>query len=327
LKLLDSSSCASRARSGTLVLAVVVALLGAAPASAHPRSPTIALDFRLRLESALNGVHVQLPDGGRWIRIAVDRPHVLIVRGSLGEPVLRFAHDGVWVNTASPTAAADRIGGGSTSARGWRKLTGGRAYTWHDHRLTPPPVSSPGFAGKFSLPVVLDGKRTAIVGGFWRARRPSLALWLGVAAAAALALALVARALAARTRLSLAAVLAATGAVAGLAMETAFAVANPFGSHTRWAEVAAAAVLVAAVVTALVLRTTVGRRWVALVVGIYAALMGLDAATTLWHGAVVSSWPAPAVRAAAVAAFVCGGIAATLAFLSDVDERHAGRSG
>ena len=53
---------------------------------------------------ALRSVHVQLVDGGRWLRVRVEPPAVLVVKGSLGEAFLRFAPNGVWVNASSPTA-------------------------------------------------------------------------------------------------------------------------------------------------------------------------------------------------------------------------------
>jgi hypothetical protein len=315
----------ARARAHALAAAGVVALGVAAPAAAHPRSPAIALDYRARLApetASLDGVRVQLVDGGRWLRVRVVPPAVLEVKGSLGEPFLRFAPSGVWVNASSATAEAARL---ASEGSGWRRLTARHELTWHDHRLTPPPAESAGLAGRFSLPATLDGKPTAIAGTFWRVGKPSLALWLGAGAFAVAALALAAYRLPV-SRASLAASVAAVGAASALTMETAFAVADPL-AHGRWLQVAASVVLLAAVAGTLALRSANARRWVALTAGVYAGLMGLSAAGTLWHGAVISSLPAPAVRAAAVLAFVCGCGAVVLAVLAAEDGLVARRAG
>ena len=307
-----------RARAHALAAVGLVALGAAAPAAAHPRSPAIALDYRLRLApetTALRGVRVQLLDGGRWIRVRVEPPTVLAVKGSLGEPFLRFAPNGVWVNGSSPTAQAARL---VTVGTGWRRLAERPELAWHDHRLAPPPVASAGFAGRFSLPATVNGRSAAITGTFWRVGKPSLPLWLGACALAAAGLALAAHLLPS-SRTSLAACIAALGAASALTMETAFAVANPQAAHGRWLQVVAAAVLLAAIAGTLALRSANARRWVALTAGGYAALMGLSAASTLWHGAVMSSLPGPAVRAAALTAFLCGCGAVTLAVFADAD--------
>jgi hypothetical protein len=107
-------------------------------------------------------------------------------------------------------------------------------------------------------------------------------------------------------------------------METAFAVANPL-EHERWLQVAAAVVLLAAVAATLAVRSS-ARRWIALTVGVYAGLIGLSAASTLWHGVVISSLPAPAVRAATLIALVCGCGAVLLAVVADVDRPVARRA-
>jgi hypothetical protein len=307
----------ARARAQALAAAGVVALGVASPAAAHSRSPAIALDYQVRLSpqtASMRGVHVQLVDGGRWLKVRVRPPAVLVLKGSLGEPFLRFAPSGVWVNAGSPTAGAARL---VTAGSGWRKLTERHELSWHDHRLAPPPGASAGFAGRFSLPAELDGRPTAIAGTFWRVGRPSLALWLGAGAVAAALLVLAARRLRS-SRASLAAWVATVGAASALAMEAAFAVADPL-AHERWLQVAAAAVLLAAVAAALALRSANARRWIALTVGVYAGLMGLSAASTLRHGVVISSLPAPAVRAATLIALVCGCGAVVLAVVADVD--------
>ena len=97
-------------RFAALSIVVVACLVVASPAAAHSRAPTVALDYRVDVDRVtLPGVHVDVVDGDRALRVRVDGRHRLLVRGLVGEPLLRFAAAGVWVNSGSPTAAADRL--------------------------------------------------------------------------------------------------------------------------------------------------------------------------------------------------------------------------
>ena len=62
--------------------------------------------------------------------------------GSLREPLLRIDDAASGSTRSSPTAAADGLvpQGGS----GWVRSAAARSIAWHDHRLAPPPVSTPG---------------------------------------------------------------------------------------------------------------------------------------------------------------------------------------
>ena len=96
--------------------------------------------------------------------LTVDPGRTVIVRGYLGEPMIRFADGLVSVNRASPTANADRIASGGS---GWATVVHGRTYVWHDHRLAPPPRRGEGPAGIWSVPLTIDGRRAEIAGTFW----------------------------------------------------------------------------------------------------------------------------------------------------------------
>ena len=125
----------------TVIPVALAALALPATAAAHGRTATIALDYRLALDSldarpagrarAHSRRRPRLPDPGR------PPATTLLVRGSLNEPLLRIDASGVWVNADSPTATGDKIV--SASRHGWVHLSGGRTVTWHDHRLAPPP--------------------------------------------------------------------------------------------------------------------------------------------------------------------------------------------
>ena len=82
----------------------------------------------------------------------------------------------MWVNASSPTAAADGLV--AADRRGWVRVSHGSTFAWHDHRLAPPRVSRPGPAGRFAIPVAVDGRQAVIGGAFVRVARPALWPWL-----------------------------------------------------------------------------------------------------------------------------------------------------
>ena len=167
----------------TVIPVVLAALALPAQAAAHGRAPTVALDYRLALSPAtqtLSGVHVRVLDGDRDFQIRVDPGTDLVVRGALQEPLLKVDSTGVWVNASSPTATSDKLV--SPTQHGWIHLNGGRTVVWHDHRLSPPPSSRPGPAGKFVVPVDVNGVPRAISGEFFRVARPAAWPWPAAAA-------------------------------------------------------------------------------------------------------------------------------------------------
>jgi hypothetical protein len=157
-----------------LLIVATTALTFAGPASAHTRAPAVALDVSLRVTGAPPGVHAEVLDGDRALRLSVDPPTRIVVQGYLGEPMLRFGPEGVWVNRASPTAATEKL---TTEGSGWKRLSSRPELTWHDHRLAPPRGLAS--AAAWSLPLSAGKLR----GVFVRARRPSPWPWLAGAIA------------------------------------------------------------------------------------------------------------------------------------------------
>ena len=75
-------------RIAALSIVVVACLAVAAPASAHSRAPTVALDYMVELGATrLPGVHADVVDGDRALRVSVDRPTGWSCRGLLGGAV------------------------------------------------------------------------------------------------------------------------------------------------------------------------------------------------------------------------------------------------
>ncbi|MFL6005194.1 MAG: hypothetical protein ACJ744_02985 [Gaiellaceae bacterium] len=301
-----------------LSIVVVACLAVASPAAAHSRAPTVALDYRVEIDPVtLSGVHVDVVDGDRAFRVRVDAPHRLLVRGLVGEPLLRFAAGGVWVNSASPTAAADRL---ATRGSGWLRVTRTDAFLWHDHRLTPPPGLRAGASAGWSLPVELDGRPTALRGTFTRVGPPPLWPWIlamlvGFGAVAALARALPER------RPETAAAIAAIAAAGALTASTAFATGDTIARRTQWLEAGSAGILALFAAVALLRHDRSLRTWAAIVVGVVAVSVGLGSMSVFRHGIVVSSLPASFTRLATAVALVGGASAVVVAVLAPSTRR------
>jgi hypothetical protein len=292
---------------------VAAALALPAIASAHPRTATVAIDYRLTLEQAPTGVEAAVLDGDRALRLRVTPGHTLVVLGDLGEPMLRFAN-GVWVNEHSPTAQANRLIG--NAGTGWRRLAGGSTFAWHEHRLSPPPydASRLGPVARWSVPLLLDGRHAAVGGAFVRVARPHTWLWLGGAAllvAAALSLVRF------RPRSAVMVTVAAgTGAgVAALVAQTAFALRDSPGGHASWLSLGIS-VAVGAVAAWLVVAGRGARRaYVAGAIGAGVAALTLSWFAVFLHGAIVAALPALPVRVACTIA-LGGGVLALVGALS-----------
>ncbi|HEY1366613.1 MAG TPA: hypothetical protein VGF23_05845 [Gaiellaceae bacterium] len=296
--------------------ALAAALAVAGPAEAHSRAPTVALDYHVRLAALPTGVRAQLIDGDRALRVTVGSDVRLAVAGVVGEPFLRFAPDGVWVDRTSPTAAGARLVPGHAGPGRWVRLSRGHEYTWHDHRLAPPPDLASGESARWSIPIALDGRRTAIAGTFVRVPRPLWWPWLAGAALAAGALFVVARRRP-HWRGGAASVLAAVAAAAALAGNAAFATADPLSGAGRWLEVAAAAALALVAAAALLVRDASARVWIAMVIGAIAVALGFGSLSVFWHGVVISSLPAGLARLTTAVAVVAGTAAACLGITAD----------
>jgi hypothetical protein len=236
----------------------------------------------LRLDRAPAGIRAEVIDGDRALGLRVDRTKRVLVRGALGEPMLRFDRVGVWANRASPTASADRVVRPGT---GWTLLTNDHSLRWHDHRLAPLPGRS-----RLLIPLTVDGHSDALTGTFTGVPSPRLWPWL-------LGILVVLAALMAGRRAAAAALVAALAAVVAAA------------SFVAWLEIGMAMALVAIAVRAVVRPR--GSSVLAGVVGAVAVAIVLGWLGVFRHGVVVASLPAWLTRLAIGVAFA-GGLAAVV---------------
>lgn len=303
-------------------LAAFVVLVTPTPASAHVRASAVAVDYRARvfplrpeLRAAL-AARVYKTD--QALGLTVRRGHTVVVLGYTGEPFVRIGDDGVAVNASSPTAGAVGLLR-STSGRGWRLQAGRRTVVWHDARVRglPPELDR----GRWSVPVVVDGRRLRLEGEIWRIHVPSPWRWLAFGVPfVAVALWLVIRR---RTSLRPAAVAFGVAAAAGtIATAATFALAAT-ASGGRWAE-AANELVFALVGLGVVARGSADARPIAGgALGLLALWVGLSKVPVFLHGVVLAALPATPTRLL-VAFTISVGAAATVAGLGvlfDVLER------
>ena len=288
-------------------LAACIALAVPASASAHARTPTVALDYRLvldRTSRTLPGVDVAILDGDRDIRLDVSRGTVVVL-GDLGEQMLRVSAAGAFVNAASPTATAARL---VSPGHGWHHI-GGSSFAWHDHRLSPPPYSTtPGPAGRFAIPALVDGRQVSFRGTFVRTARPSAWPWIAGCIVATLGLVSLLR-VRPRRRPTLALVTGSVAVVAALTALVTFNAADAPNGRVAWAQIILGCVLGAVGALGLIKLHGESRTVLAGVLGIAAAVSSIGSLGVYRHGVVVSLLSPELARAVAAIA-ICAGLAA-----------------
>lgn len=286
------------------VVVVLVALAAAAPAWAHPRSATVAIDYRVTLRQVPDA-DASVLDGDRSLRLRAHAP--LVVLGDLSEPMLRF-DGGVFVNLSSPTAQADRLVKRPSS--GWRQLAKGMAYTWHEHRLSPPPWQSGpyGTVARWSVPLLVGSRRESLGGEFVRVARPPWWLWLGGP------LVLVGAAVAWLTlRPKRGGVTAIAGffvaAAAAVVAQTALLLRDSPTGRLSWIGLALGIAVAVAAVALVLFGRGIGRAYTAGGLGAGVAAWTLSWIGVFFHGAVIAALPGDVVRLCCAAALTCGLVA------------------
>jgi hypothetical protein len=171
------------------------------------RGAPVATNFEARIQpvtTPTDSLEAKVVDGDQQLWVRARGRAVLIVPGAAGEPLLRFDHRGVSVNVRSLTAQTDRIDPlrlrpvADPRARPvWHRLTAAHAYRWHEHRLHALEALAggqrSGVLGRWSVPLLIDGRRHDLAGVLVYRRPPSLwpiglAIVLAVATLSALAL-------------------------------------------------------------------------------------------------------------------------------------------
>jgi hypothetical protein len=167
-----------------LGVGALVACLLAPGAEAH--FATAKLGYRSTIEGVkprVPGVKLKVLYGDDQVWLDNRSGETVVIKGYGGEPYLRFAPGGIFVNVRSPAGYLnqDRYGKSKypksasvTAPPEWQKLAGGTTWAWHDHRIhymspTLPPVISaapekPHHVVDWKVPATANGKRFFIEG-------------------------------------------------------------------------------------------------------------------------------------------------------------------
>jgi hypothetical protein len=165
----------------------VVASAGAFPATATAHGPIapIASSYLARIGAAPAGLEAKVIDGDQAMWLRVPGREAAVVLDYRGAPYLRFTPAGVAVNQNSamyylnqiPIAETPPPSLSRTTPPSWHEVSSGHEYLWHDGRLhaLAAVALAPGqsYVGRWTVPLVLDGQRTAISGSLWHAESPS----------------------------------------------------------------------------------------------------------------------------------------------------------
>lgn len=167
-----------------LGVSALFACLVAPGAEAH--FGTAKLGYRSTIEGVqprVPGMKLKVLYGDDQVWLDNRSGETVVIEGYGGEPYLRFAPSGIFVNVKSPAGYLnqDRYGKSkypkSVSVKAvpeWQKLAGGTVWAWHDHRIhymspTFPPVISnapdqPHHVFDWKVPATANGKRFFISG-------------------------------------------------------------------------------------------------------------------------------------------------------------------
>jgi hypothetical protein len=313
-----------------LLCAVAALLTFPAPALGHGPTAPVATSYLDRVGSAPPGLDAKVVDG--WVRLWLQVPpsETVEVLDYSGAPYVRFSRAGIEVNTRSEMYYLNLTppvlpppGLARTTPPHWRLVSSGHAYLWHDGRLgaltsVAPPVGS-SYVGRWTIPVLVDGRLAAISGSGWHAPAPSLVWWWPIVVLLACLLAALrlrrprldqnlARAVALLTLAAL--------AVGGAGHELH---GRPEVSIAQWIFLGVLAAFVCYALVRLLTRPL--GYFLALVIAFVAIWIGAELVPTLTHGFVLIALPAFAARAATV---VClGGGVALLVLVFRLVERES----
>ena len=171
-----------------LGLIVALGAAGVSPGVAEAHGPVapVALDYLARVRSLPPGLDAKVVDGDQRMWLRAPRGETVLVLDYDGAPYLRFSGAGVEVNHNSamwylnqtPFAWSPPAGLGPRTPPKWRRVSGGHEFGWHDGRLhaLATVALNPGasFVGTWRIPILVDGRSSAISGGLWHAGAPSI---------------------------------------------------------------------------------------------------------------------------------------------------------
>jgi hypothetical protein len=300
------------------VFAVACALAGGVPAVADAHGPTapVATSYVARISGVPTGLQAKVIDGYVRMWLRVPPTTAVTVIDYRGAPYLRFTPTGVQVNQNSsmyylnqtPVAATPPADLNARTPPSWHAASGSHAYEWHDGRLQAlvSVALSPGthYVGRWSLPLVVDGRRTAITGALWHRNRPSFVWFWPIVVLLACVLAAW-RVGSAELDARLARLLGLGCLLGTLAADVGRSLHGRQGvSALQWVEFALVAAFVGWGLRQVLLNNA--GFFTYFLIGSVAVWEGLNLLPTLLNGYVLISLPAFVARAATVVCLGCG---------------------
>ncbi|PZS11099.1 MAG: hypothetical protein DLM64_07320 [Solirubrobacterales bacterium] len=170
-----------------VALAGVLIALAAGPPVAQADGPTnpVATSYLAKVTQVPAGLEPKIIDGDLRIWLQVVPSKTVVVLDYRGAPFVRFSRSGVELNHNSPMyylnqspAEIPPTSLGPSTAPRWSRVSSGHAYRWDDGRLNSlsKTALAPGteYAGRWTIPVLVNGRRTAIAGDLLHAENPSI---------------------------------------------------------------------------------------------------------------------------------------------------------
>jgi hypothetical protein len=172
-------------RRALIVAAVALtALVAAAAAEAHYGTAKLGYRSTIRaVKPPIRGLKLKVLYGDDQVWLDNTTGETIVVDGYGGEPYLRFAADGIYVNVKSPAGYLnqDRYANSTVPKSAtvkarphWEKLAGGEIWAWHDHRIhymspvAPKQIRDaprkPHHVFDWKVPLTANGKRVFITG-------------------------------------------------------------------------------------------------------------------------------------------------------------------
>jgi hypothetical protein len=313
----------------------VFGLFAAYPGAAAAHGPVapVASSYLAKVQNAPAGFDAKVVDGDQqmWLRV---RPAVtVVVLDYTGAPYLRFSRTGVSVNRHSAMyylnhspAEVPPPSISNAAPPEWQAASSAHNYLWHDgrlHALASVAISpSTSFVGTWRIPLVIDGRPRAIVGGLWHANDPSVVWFWPIAVLLACVLA---AARLRRPRLDRA--LARALGVAALAALVVGGIGQELYGRPTVGAFQLVVVVALGVFAAWGLIGALRASYLALLAIAFVALwIGSLLVPTLIHGYVLSAIPAFLSRVAAVVCLACAPAVILLVFRLALGEGERGAS-
>jgi hypothetical protein len=322
-----------RAVARALIVAAAGLALMPAVAAAHGPVAPVATSYLAKPTHVPRGLDAQVVDGYLRIWLRVPSSATVVVLDYRGAPYLRFTRAGVQVNERSemyylnqtPVAETPPASLARNTPPHWQTVSAGHDYEWHDGRLQAlaAVALAPGesYVGRWSIPLLVNGRLSSISGGLWHAGAPSIAWFWPIVVLLACVLAAwrvrrrtldiqLSRVLGAGTLIAL--------AVAGIARELH---GRPTVTPSEYGELAAILLFAAWGLFRVSFRRP--GYFTYFVIAFIAFWEGVDLVTTLVNGFVLVALPAALVRGATVLCLAGGAGLALLVFrlAADADSK------